>query len=400
MNIPVKNCSSCMACANICARNAIEIVQDVEGFYRPQIDEELCVKCGACERVCPWNHLITNPNSSSERPQTFAAYSNDDNIRLNSSSGGIFSVLAKTVLREGGVVVGVGYKDPTHLEFKIVETEAEMKDLRLSKYFQANVGLIYKTVKKLLQEGRKVLVSGTSCQVAALYAVLGKRLFENLTTIDIVCHGVPSQKVFEKYIQELESRKGKVVNTNFRDKVSGWKRFSLTNIFESEYVGICKESKILREDTFMQAFLDNLCLNKSCMNCNYGKLPRIADITLGDYWNIAKHHPEMDDDKGTSVVLLNTDHGKDLFHTAQNAEANALTMTVCVSQLEYAIDGNPCIVRSSHAHKNRDTFMAMLNSATLPELLKKFNHPQNKTIARIRKFLKFIKNTLEDPYAK
>lgn len=150
MKIPVKKCSSCMACVNVCARGAIKIVQDAEGFYRPQIDENLCAKCSACERVCPWNHLIENPNASCEKPKTFAAYSNDENIRMNSSSGGIFGVLAKAILGEGGVVIGVGYKDSTHLEFKIVETEAELKLIQLPKYFQANAGLIYKKVKDLL----------------------------------------------------------------------------------------------------------------------------------------------------------------------------------------------------------------------------------------------------------
>lgn len=397
MNIPVKNCSSCMACMNVCARGAVSVVQDFEGFYRPQIDSSLCVKCGACERTCPWNNIIVNPNGSEASPKTFAAFCNDETIRANSSSGGVFSVLANEVLAQRGAVVGVGYKDSTHLEFKIVEDVSELHKLRLSKYFQTEVGLIYKYVKKLLLDGRTVLFSGTSCQIAALYAVLGKRNFEKLITVDIVCHGVPSQKVFEKYIRELEMSGNKVINSNFRDKISGWKKYSMTNIMDKKNGNnIQRCSKILSEDLFMESFLDNLCLNTSCTECKYGVLPRIADITLGDYWGVAKYHPEMDDDKGTSVVLINTTHGEELFNAAKITAESTPTMTICESKLEYAIAGNPCIVRSSHVHENRDSFMAALDSATLSELLKKFNPPPNIVYRVIRKIYRGFKKVAKN----
>jgi coenzyme F420-reducing hydrogenase beta subunit len=387
MNLPVKNCSSCMACVNVCARGAIEIVQDKEGFFRPQVNEDICSKCGKCEKACPWENIIENPNGSSISPKALAAYSNNENIRLHSSSGGIFSTLASSVLAQGGLIVGVGYKDPIHLEFKVIEKEEEMSLIRLSKYFQANPDFIYKQVKKLLLDGHKVLFSGTSCQVAALYSVLGKRQFENLTTIDIVCHGVPSQKVFEKFILESDNTCENII---FRSKKTGWKNYSmaLNNKNGSKFISARPTS-----NTFMQAFLKDLCLNTSCAECKYRKIPRIADITLGDYWGISKHHPEMDDDKGTSVVLLNTEQGEKLFNEAQGRETSP-AMTICESRLEYAIAGNPCIAHSSQPHKNRDAFMDNLDNATLSELLKKYNPPPSLLYRMARKIYRSLKKFL------
>ena len=385
MNIPVKNCSSCGACANVCGRNAISMQLDVEGFYRPVIDLEKCVECGACERICPWNKEVLNPNKSSKNPQTLAAFAKDESIRLQSSSGGIFSILAERILEHGGVVVGVAQTAPTRFGHIIVDNKADLEKLRGSKYVQADVGLVYREVRSLLKAGRKVLFSGTPCQVAGLYAVLGKAVSADLFTVDIVCHGTPSVKVFEKYIKELEKEESAIVETSrFRDKRKGWRLFSMTSSLNTISGDCFQFSKTLREDKFMRVFLQNICLNSSCADCHYGKLPRIADITLGDYWGVSKYHPEMDDDKGTSVVLLNTEHGVDLFNSISDK------INQCESKVEYAIAGNPCIVRSSTPHLKRSKFFANLDKYTLDQLIKMycpFPSPLKRAYTRARALL-------------
>ena len=297
MNIPVANCSSCGACVNACACGAISMRQDSEGFFRPIIESEKCISCGACERACPWMHSVVNPNNAKAVPETFAAYAKKDSVRMKSSSGGIFTVLAEKILDEGGVVVGVAQTESKKFRHVVVKEKTELVKLRGSKYVQADAGFIYKAVRDLLKQGHKVLFSGTPCQVAALYSVLGKTEYPHLFTVDIVCHGTPSVKVFEKYIDEIEnSQSARVLSTSFRDKRKGWRLFSMTSSLSSLNGDNYQIAKTLREDKFMRVFLQNICLNLSCSDCKYAKLPRIADITLGDYWNIAKIHPEMDDD--------------------------------------------------------------------------------------------------------
>ena len=394
MNIPVQNCSSCAACANVCARNAISMQLDAEGFYRPVIDAQKCVQCGVCERICPWNKPVENPNVADVSPKTVAAYAKDESVRLQSSSGGIFTVLAERVLDDGGVVVGVAQTAPTRFGHIVVENKADLAKLRGSKYVQADVGLVYREVRSLLKAGRKVLFSGTPCQVAGLYVVLGNAASADLITVDIVCHGTPSVKVFEKYVRELEKEQSSlVISSLFRDKRKGWRLFSMTSSMNTISGDCFQFSRTLREDKFMRVFLQNICLNSSCVDCRYGKLPRVADITLGDYWNIAKVHPQMDDNKGTSVVLLNTEHGKALF------DAVADKVAQCDSKVEYAIAGNPCIVRSSKPHPKRAEFFANLDKYTLDQLIKKycpFPSPLKRVYIRVRGLLGRVKRKVVD----
>ena len=391
MNIPVQNCSSCAACANVCARSAISMQLDKEGFYRPYIDESKCVQCGACEKVCPWSKNVVNPNNAVEKPKTVAAYAKEESTRLQSSSGGIFSVLAEKCLDEGGVVVGVAQLGKAHFGHVIVDSRADLGKLRGSKYVQADAGLIYRDVRNVLKLGRKVLFSGTPCQVAALYAVLGKSVeLADLITVDVVCHGSPSVKVFEKYISEISVKtSAQVQSTLFRDKNLGWRMYSMTSSLNTSSGDCFQYSKPHREDKFMRVFLQNICLNTSCADCHYGKLPRIADISLGDYWNIANVHPEVDDNKGTSVVLLNTERGKELFASVSEK------VVQCESKVDYAIAGNACIVRSSKQHLKRLEFFENLDKNSLDKLIKKYcPYPSlaKSTFLRLRSKLKYLRS--------
>lgn len=389
MNIPVQNCSSCAACANICARGAISMRLDSEGFYRPIIDADKCVQCGACEKVCPWNTAIENPNLGDVSPKTVAAYAKDESIRLESSSGGIFTVLAEKNIDDGGVVVGVAQLSPTRYGHIVAEKKEDLVKLRGSKYVQADAGLVYREVRTRLVSGKKVLFSGTPCQVAALYAVLGKAASsDNLVTIDIVCHGTPSVKVFEKYVGELEKSHGASLDeTVFRNKSTGWSGYSLLHGFKDGE----KTAIHHGHSKYMRLFLSRICQNTSCDNCHYRKLPRIADITLGDYWGVSQYHLEMDDNKGTSVVLLNTKHGEELFDSVADG------IIQCDSKIEYAIAGNPCIVRSSKQHPKRAEFFADLDKYSLDELVKKYcplpSLPR-RMVRRIKRMLGSVKRRL------
>ena len=385
MNIPVQNCSSCAACANVCARSAISMQLDAEGFYRPVIDAERCVQCGACERACPWNNPVEKPNAADVSPKTVAAYAKDESVRLQSSSGGIFTVLAERILDDGGVVVGVAQTAPTRFGHIVVENKADLEKLRGSKYVQADVGLVYREVRGLLKAGRKVLFSGTPCQVAGLYAVLGNAASANLITVDIVCHGTPSVKVFENYVREMEKTGDSALDgINFRDKSEGWSGYALLHRFRSGKSVSVHHGR----SKYMRLFLSRICQNTSCDDCHYRKLPRIADITLGDYWGISKYHPEMNDNKGTSVVLLNTAHGGELFDSVADKVAQ------CDSKVEFAIAGNPCIVRSSTPHPKRAEFFANLDKYTLDQLIKKycpFPSPLKRAYTRVRGILGRVK---------
>jgi coenzyme F420-reducing hydrogenase beta subunit len=335
---------------------------NAEGFYRPVIDSSKCVECGACARACPWLNEVVNSNGSVKAPRTIAAFTKDETVRMISSSGGLFTELAKAVLKEGGCVVGVAQLNVRTFGHVVIESFTDLSKLQGPKYVQANPGQVYREVWSLLKKGRKVLFSGTPCQVAALYAVLGKAACENLWTVDVVCHGTPSVKVWRKYVDEIEcAANSKLVKIDFRNKQSGWKHYSLHYEFnggEEKYV-------YYADDIFMKLFLLRICQNESCTNCHYRKLPRIADITLGDFWGVANYHPEMDDNKGTSVILLNTVHGEFLFNSISNG------LVLCESTLEKAVVGNPCIVRSGRPHRNRARFFENLDKYTLEELIQK-----------------------------
>lgn len=363
-----KPCSSCAACENVCPKNAISMRLDDHGFLRPKIDSSKCIRCGLCEKKCPWRGQIFSPNCNFEVPQTYAAYSKDFIIREESSSGGIFSILALEILKQNGFVIGVSQQAPTTYSHIAISDAKELHLLRGSKYIQSYPGKIYRQVKQLLREGKNVLFSGTPCQIAALYSYLEERHYENLWTVDIVCHGTPSMKLLEKYTQESENKTGhKISQLKFRDKVKGWKQFSMTKVIETYNGNNFKESHTLQEDLFLKGFLSNICLNDSCYECKYNGIPRIADITLGDFWGIQKFHPEMDDDKGTSVVLLNNAKGEQLFNLIKKQ------IVACKSELSKAIDSNPCILKSYTKKSNRNTFFKDIDSLPLKEIISKYN---------------------------
>ncbi len=299
-----KDCCGCSACVSKCPAKCIELKEDEEGFLYPEVNKVLCMDCSLCEKVCP---TISGEFENDRRPlASYIAYAEDLSVRLESSSGGLFSLFAENIIVNGGIVFGAAFDSDWTVRHTAVDLKNELNRLRGSKYMQSRIENTYKEAEKFLKSGRKVLFSGTACQVAGLKTYLGKD-YENLYTIDVLCHGVPSQRVWKLYLEEQEKRNDSHVKmVSFRWKNTGWKNYSLKLDFMNETSYSC----VYNKDSYMRLFLSDICLRPSCYRCHFKGLCRPSDVTLGDCWGIENHSPEMDDDKGVSVILIHTEKGK------------------------------------------------------------------------------------------
>ena len=350
-------CSGCTACYAVCPRKAISMMPDDEGFLHPQIDEPLCVKCALCERVCPSLH----PDEARKPLFVYAAKAKDDILRAESSSGGIFSLLSRQIISEGGIVYGAAIrKSDLSVCHCSAENEEELSWLRGSKYIQSEIGDIYYQVRSQLDEDRIVLFSGTPCQVAALRNFLA-RDYRNLICIDVICHAVPSPLAWRKFLEKrtAASAKGRdsarpveVIDRriSFRRKNCGWKRYSLSLRFANGKEYLLDH----RADPFLRGFSSELYNRLSCHMCSVRELSSGADITLGDYWNVHQRFPAMDDDKGTSIVLVNSNKGA--------AMINKIAPLCDMLQSDYAdaCRTNPAIYRSFPPNRNRAKFFKLI----------------------------------------
>lgn len=304
-------CTGCSACANVCPQQCIEMNEDAEGFVYPQIgNDSLCISCGACERTCP---ILNKTNNNDALTKAYAALSKDEGLRLKSSSGGIFSELAKAVLQSGGIIYGASYNENGLVEHINIENIEALGKLRGAKYSQSYIGDSFQVLKKQLNSGRKILFSGTPCQVAGLKSFLNQD-YDNLFCIDFVCHGVPSPMVWEQYLKYrilIDKSSKAPEHINLRNKESGWSRYSYSVefIYSDKKRYFCNN----QDDPFMRLFVDNYILRRSCSNCKFKGYSRVSDITLGDFWGIWDIAPEMDDNKGTSLVLTHSMKGEEMF---------------------------------------------------------------------------------------
>lgn len=299
-------CCGCGACYSVCPVNAIAMDYNEEGFLAPVVDYDKCTGCGLCKRICP---SINLEYKNSETPDCYAAYASDE-IRAKSSSGGIFTLLAEFAFEQGGVVCGAGYTDDFKVEHFIIESPDDLDKLRKSKYVQADASKVYADVKKILKEGRTVLFCGCGCQVAGLYATLNNVDISNLYTIDLMCHGGPSPKLFEDYLNKYHGKnEGRVAEVGFRDKdYFGW-----STEMTVKYTDGTVYHRTRTLDPFYKAFLPCISTRKFCGHCAYAKLPRKGDITLADFWGVGKYNESYTDGKGTSIVSVNSEQGAKMY---------------------------------------------------------------------------------------
>lgn len=299
-----QNCCGCGACEQICPKHSITLMEDYEGFLYPKVDFDSCIDCKLCEKVCHELH----PYPTREPKKVLAAFNKNEEIRLKSSSGGIFYLLAEKTISERGVVFGARFDEKWQVVFDFAETMEDVQPFMGSKYVQAKTEGAFKKAEVFLKQGRKVLFSGTPCQIAALNQFLRKE-YDNLTTVDFVCHGVPSPKVWRMYLNEVVDSVNKINDVQFRNKSNGWKKFN----FALSYSESSKSYSLVshhRDNQYMKVFLRNITLRPSCYGCKAKSGSSKSDITIADFWGIHKEIPEMDDDKGTGLILVNTKKGE------------------------------------------------------------------------------------------
>lgn len=295
-------CTGCGACANCCTHGAINMCPDEEGFLIPDINANCCVECHLCEKSCPV--LKNKSNTNLERPRAFAVWSVPD--RTVSSSGGAFSAFARLILSKGGVVFGAAFDENLYCKHKEVNTVDGLDALRGSKYVQSDIGDTFKRVRELLQQDKYVLYCGTPCQIAGLRSFLRKK-FDKLLTLDVVCHGVPSNEIFQSYLSKFSTRyagKGKVDGFEFRQR-NGWGKAPSVS-FDGKFTPIYDVDNL-----YMSAFDKNTIFRKSCYTCLFAKLPRVGDCSIADFWGIGRHGIPFKQNvlKGVSLVLANNVHG-------------------------------------------------------------------------------------------
>lgn len=330
------------------------MMEDKEGFLYPQVDKDKCIDCHLCEKVCP----IKNRDISTESILgVYGAYAKDSKLREESSSGGIFSLLAERVLDLGGSVYGAAFDSEYVITHIAIKDKSELYKLRGSKYAQSRIVHVFCEIKKELKEGRFVLFSGTECQVSGLKNYLGKE-YKNLYTVDVLCHGTPSPKLWKKYLNEKSKAvlQNKIPNqVHFRSKISGWEHYSLQmGSYHCEF----------RKDPYMRLFLANICLRPSCHDCQFKSFPRKSDITLGDFWGVAQVIPELYDDKGTSVIIVNSVRGEGLLKQVESQ------MNICKIELDRALPPSADSRKSVLAHKKRKKFFEVLDRWSVEQLLK------------------------------
>ena len=337
-------CCGCTACVSVCPQGCITMKRDAEGFLYPAVDAGRCVGCGACEAVCPCRNRRADPPV----PAALAVRAKDGILRRFSSSGGVFSLLSTDVLNRGGAVCGAVFDDTFRVRHVIAWDEAGVEAMRGAKYVQSDLGDVFRQIRELVDGGTPVLFSGTPCQTDGLGRYLGPDA-DKVLRVAVVCHGVPSPKVWEKNLREL----GAVTDVRLRDKRQSWKRYA-TNYF----VDGRELLRPVMDDPYMKGFLRDLYLRPSCTDCP-AKTGGYADLTLGDFWGIEKVKPEMDDDKGVSLVLVQTERGRDaLAAIAGRADSKAVPFA-------QAVRYNPAVTASAHAHPQRDAAMKRLETEPL-----------------------------------
>lgn len=377
-----KNCCGCSACVQRCPKQCIRLEEDTEGFLYPQVDEETCINCGLCEKVCP----ILNQVDKLSVLEVLAVKNPNDEERMNSSSGGVFLPLAREVINQGGVVFGAVYDESWEVHHVYAEKIEDVYPMMGSKYLQSKIENSFKDAERFLKQGREVLFVGSPCQIAGLRTYLRNKQYPNLLAVDFLCHGVPSPGVWRRYLAEtyggynakeqsrLQATAGKnsvllsslnatspIGDIKFRDKTeSGWKKFRF--VVRQKSASKADQNTVLSSDIhydnpFMRGFLSDIYLRPSCYACKCKNGVNHSDMTIADFWGINQVAPEFDDDKGVGLVLLNTKKGEDYF--------SRLSMNVLPSTLEQAHFYNGGFNEHTKAHPKRDKFFMLIENGKI-----------------------------------
>ena len=336
-------CCGCTACYAVCPKNAITMQADSEGFKYPVIDKDKCIDCGLCCKVCP---LDIKLEKTEDKQIAVACTAKDENFTKQSSSGGVFAILANIFIKKQAVIYGAAFDDDWNVKHIRVNQKEDLKKLYTSKYVQSDMSDNFKFVKADLDSSKEVLFAGTPCQVAGLKCYLGKD-YNNLTTVDFICHGVPSPLVWKCYINEkAASLKSKITDISFRNKKDSWKNYYFMVKTSNGNINYEKAG----DNIYMNGFLKDLYLRLSCYDCKFKTLNRASDITLADFWGIDKVLPEMYDERGVSLCWTSSKKGSEIL-------AEALEQTVYQKvDLQEAVMHNSAALKSVNVHKNRDKF--------------------------------------------
>ena len=354
-------CCGCKMCSQICPVGAIDFREDKNGFWNPVVDEKKCIKCGLCIDRCP---VITQEHNRKLNVTCYGAWNKKDSVRMDSTSGGVFYELAMFVLRRGGVCYGAAYNNAMRVEHIMISKESDLIKIMKSKYVQSDTSGVYISVKEQLTQGKVVLFSGTPCQVHALYNFLGNVKIDNLITVDFICCGVPSPLAFKKYIEMLETQyHSKISHIWFKNKRLGWHNLGT-------YIQFANGGEYFRtgnRDKYMTAYIkDGLTIRNSCTSCRFRNVPHCSDITLGDFWGIETLHPEYNDERGVSAVMINSSVGEKVFQSIIDS------LDCFDTQVDDIAYGNFTLFESKAKNQNQDAFFSLLKDKGFRQAIRKY----------------------------
>ncbi|MDL2288688.1 Coenzyme F420 hydrogenase/dehydrogenase, beta subunit C-terminal domain [Oscillospiraceae bacterium OttesenSCG-928-F05] len=360
--IDKSDCTGCWACYNQCPAECITMKEDAEGFKYPSVDAAVCVQCGGCVKSCPSINPVDVSQHRSE-PRVYAAWSLDEEIRQNSTSGGAFSEIAKLLLEGGGYVCGAEYDSNHQVRHCVINHVDQLNRLRQSKYVQSDTGMVFREIREHLDASKDVLFCGTPCQCAGLRKYLN-RDYSNLYSVDFICRGSNSPLVYRKFLHYLENAyHSKVTRVWFKNKAFGWNRFSTRIDFEDGGVYL----RDRHSDTYIRGYIEaNLYMRDSCGACKYKSLPRVSDITLGDFWGVKLSDDSLDTDKGTSVVMLNSPKGERLFDGAKR------NLFFEEKTVEDVYKKNKCLFESPKLNRHKKTFFEDMDRLDLIENISQY----------------------------
>jgi acetyltransferase-like isoleucine patch superfamily enzyme/coenzyme F420-reducing hydrogenase beta subunit len=378
-----EDCTGCCACFDICEYGAISMVTDIEGFWYPNVNLDLCIDCGQCEKTCPELHVNDLKTGQLELPIVLAAYHKDIEVRRESTSGGIFSALANMMYEKDGNIAGSVYLDDFSSRHILSNIREDLSRIRGSKHSQSDMKGIYKQIKELLVEDKNVLICAAPCQIAGLRLFLDKD-YNNLITTDFICLGINSPKIFKKYLESLERKYGaKTISVQAKNKDLGWRSLAYKINFANNKIYLQEGKK----DNFTRGFIIAHCnCRPTCYECKYKGFPRISDITLGDFWGIESIVKTMDDNMGTSAVLLNTQKGIDFFNSIKDMiETKEMTLSDILSR-------NQALIHSITLPTiNRDEFYKDADELPFDIVVKKYFPLKRKSIETLNKGLRFLR---------